>query len=352
MKNFRVFKTVNSKGITLGFSLKNPGVILFVLLIFPCLVTSISGNLPKGQKEKNLQLRISEQLTSGQYLVRNRTKLGTEIIPMELYVADKLARSSDAGGEIEALKAQAVLIRSGIIWQWEEKAASGEQGVSEQKTVSGEMLLEEDDYWIAAELNDEDYGREPITDMAYQAVAETAGVCMLYQQKVIPGVYFAVSNGATRNAWEVGLAAYPYLKSVLCGRDYLSENYSSSVEMGKKSFLEIWEKLPQNAEENVGEGDEKMPTEITYQRDEAGYVLYLQYRGKRVSGESFRQAYGLASACFYMKEEADRIHITVKGSGHGLGMSLYGAENLASEGKSCEEILKYFFHDVTIAKIE
>lgn len=175
---------------------------------------------------------------------------------------------------------------------------------------------------------------------------------MLYQQKVIPGVYFAVSNGATRNAWEVGLAAYPYLKSVLCGRDYLSENYSSSVEMGKKSFLEIWEKLPQNAEENVGEGDEKMPTEITYQRDEAGYVLYLQYRGKRVSGESFRQAYGLASACFYMKEEADRIHITVKGSGHGLGMSLYGAENLASEGKSCEEILKYFFHDVTIAKIE
>jgi len=376
MKNFRVFKTVNSKRITLGFSLKNPGVILFILLICPYLITNISGNLSKGQKEKVLQLRIQEQLTSGQYLIRNRTKLGTEMIPLELYVADKLARSTEADGEMEALKAQAILIRSGIIWQWEQNTASEERetreinSVRKEQEAAGEKdgrrenLYEKNNYLIAAEINDEYYGKEPITDMIYQAVAETAGVCVMYQQKVIPGVYFAVSNGATRNAEELGMTDYPYLKSVLCGKDYQSENYGSNVTLDQKEFSDIWEKIPAAGEENAKR--EKLPvstedneknkeeentTEIIYQRDGAGYVLYLEYMGKRVTGENFRQFYGLDSACFYIKEE-EQMHITVKGSGHGLGMSLYGAGNLAAEGKSCKEILEYFFNDVTITKIE
>ena len=65
----------------------------------------------------------------------------------------------------------------------------------------------------------------------------------------------------------------------------------------------------------------------------------------------FRSCFGLNSSCFYLKEVEGQVRIVTKGLGHGLGLSQYGANELAKEGKSYQEILKYYYQEISIEEI-
>ena len=93
MKKLRVFQTVKSKRIVSGFSFKNPGTILLFLLALPYVLTVCFGNIQKGKEE--ITDRVNERLTEGRVYIYNETSVGTEKIPLEIYVADKLSRSID-----------------------------------------------------------------------------------------------------------------------------------------------------------------------------------------------------------------------------------------------------------------
>ena len=70
-----------------------------------------------------------------------------------------------------------------------------------------------------------------------------------------------------------------------------------------------------------------------------------------VNGEEFRRTYHLASSCFTLQDYDGKTRVTAKGIGHGLGMNQYTAKKMAEEGKSCEEILQYFFTDVSLEEV-
>lgn len=369
MKNFRVFKTVREKGIISGFSVKNLGMILFFLLGAPYLITLLFGNLQSKNQAQDMQENVMRQLMQDSYAVRNKTHLGEEVIPLELYVADKLARTADQEWELEALKAQAILIRTELHRQMQEEGVSGLWADGERTDTvwfSGSDLLE---------TEDENYGSRPVFEKAYQAVAETAGLCVMFQDQFVIGAYFAVSSGMTRSASWLELSEYPYLQSVICEKDFLSEEYYDNLTFTESEFWKIWEEIPEEGNEpereDAGEGNEPEREDageecmaevfkvvdtgikkITYVRDRAGYVLYLRCDKKRISGEDFRRAYHLASADFYLSREGKDLIISTKGKGHGLGMSQYQACQMAKEGESATQILEYFFADVTITKIE
>lgn len=369
MKNFRVFKTVREKGIISGFSVKNLGMILFFLLGVPYLITLLFGNLQSKNQAQDMQENVMRQLVQDSYAVRNKTHLGEEVIPLELYVADKLARTADQEWELEALKAQAILIRTELHRQMQEEGVSGLWADGERTDtvwLSGSDLLE---------TEDENYGSRPVFEKAYQAVAETAGLCVMFQDQFVIGAYFAVSSGMTRSASWLELSEYPYLQSVICEKDFLSEEYYDTLSFSESEFWKIWEEIPEegnaveredaeegNEPETDSAGEESMAEvfkvvdtgikKITYVRDRAGYVLYLKCDEKRISGEDFRRAYHLASADFYLSGEGKDLLIATKGKGHGLGMSQYQACQMAKEGESATQILEYFFADVTITKIE
>ena len=96
---------------------------------------------------------------------------------------------------------------------------------------------------------------------------------------------------------------------------------------------------------------EKLPDSLKIQeRDSAGYVTKIQYGEITLNGEAVRAALGLPSACFYFSQLEGRVRITVKGLGHGLGMSQYGANEMAKEGKDYREILNYYYQDIRIEK--
>ena len=69
-----------------------------------------------------------------------------------------------------------------------------------------------------------------------------------------------------------------------------------------------------------------------------------------MTGEEFRECLDLNSACFSIKEVEGKMRIVTKGMGHGVGLSQYGANEMAKAGSGYEEILNYYYQDVTIEK--
>ena len=80
-----------------------------------------------------------------------------------------------------------------------------------------------------------------------------------------------------------------------------------------------------------------------------GRVESICIGGVTVEGTQVRSLFGLRSACFTAEAAADRVTFRVTGFGHGVGMSQYGANRLAQEGKSWQEILHWYYTGVTIA---
>ncbi len=333
MKKLRVFQTVKIKRIVPGFSPGNLGTVFLFFILTPYLITFFLGNLREGDIKQVLSEEADQE---GVYsvFISNETSFGSERIPLEDYVADKLARSMDNAYETEALKAQAVLIRSSLL----------SKGEGENKK---EIKVE-----------DGDYGKISVTERILEAVRETKGVYITYEDLPASGAYFAVSNGKTRNGKEMMLDEYPYLTSVSCERDFLSEDFNSVTVYTEKEFEEIWggiKTIRLLEDEILEKGQittEKALEKYTLYRDSADYVLYIEREGGYVSGEQFRSAFYLPSASFHLGREEDKVIITVKGAGHGLGMSQFGANEMAKEGSDYICILNYFFKDVTITKFE
>ena len=68
-------------------------------------------------------------------------------------------------------------------------------------------------------------------------------------------------------------------------------------------------------------------------------------------GTEFRKLLNLRSADFKIAVNGNEISITTKGYGHGVGMSQYGANGMASEGYDCYTILNYYYQGIQFSKI-
>lgn len=333
MNKLRVFQTVKIKRIVPGFSIKNIGTVLLFLLFLPYLLTYLFGNV-KGDTEV-LSDSVSKNLTGGRTFVCNTTSMGSEKIPLEVYVADKLARSIDPNYELETLKAQAVLLRSSLLME------------EVTRDINGDIVVK-----------DEGYGSGILSNQMLEAVAQTAGVYLAYNNKPINGAYYKVSNGATRNGIEGGLVECSYLKSVMCSRDFLSKEYNEIIKVNKDVFDRTWSEMTKCkvSEEEILSNEkimvEKEAMDTSLYRDSTGYVLYVEREEEFVLGEQFRLGFYIPSASFHLIEDESEIEITVRGVGHGYGMSQFGANEMAKEGDDYVKILNYFFTDVTISKFE
>lgn len=325
MNQLRVFQNVCKRRKPYGYG----GLLLFFLLL-PVSITGLLGN-GKQAEEETETLMIAEQLMEGRYTVINETALGREEIPLELYVADKLMRTMGEEYEEEALKAQAVLLRAELI----------------------------PDEGMSVTVSDQDYGKKKIKKNYLTAAAQTRGIYPEYDGKPIYGAYFKVSGGQTRAASELlNSEDYPYLSGVVCERDFLSPEYAKTISVGKKEFEAVFEQTAvtaANAEalQSAGEnGSCESEEGVDIIRDSAGYVLFIRYLDTWAGGEALRYALELPSAFFEVEEEDDELLFRCKGAGHGLGLSQFGANEMALEGKNYIEILNYFFQGITLTKIE
>lgn len=235
--------------------------------------------------------------------------------------------------ESEAIKAQAVIARTNCLRAMER----GE--VLPEGLTKGEMIR----MW-GQESFSEYYSR------LESSVEATKGVAMVYGAEYIRADFYRSSAGYTRNAADFyGNEEYPYLKSTDCRMDLPSEDFLKVVFYTPEKFIEQGGDL--FSEETRQAAAEKTAAELLSvieitKREDAGYVTELSVEGNLHSGEEVRLAYDWNSSAFSFQEVDGEIRVMTKGLGHGLGLSLYGANELAKEGFSYKDILKYFYSEI------
>lgn len=276
---------------------------------------------------------------SGAYVqVKKTAGDGTEMtvkVPWEEYFIGVLAKDIPEGYEKEALKAQAILVRTNLY-----KALD-----SSKDKVLEESFLEEKDLekkWKADDF-DKNYAR------LKKAMDDTGNKVLFYKDTYAMVPFHQSSNGKTRSSLEVlGSADYPYLAVKECPADKEAEDemhvYNleySEIQSKCQPFLVAVDK--KHAKKKYSFSDFEIQ-----EYDSAGYVSKLRIGDTICTGDQFRDALSLASSAFSIQDADGALRITTMGKGHGLGMSQWTANEMAKEGKSCEDILKNFFDGTNI----
>ena len=248
------------------------------------------------------------------------------------YLAGILAEEISEECEPETLKAQAVLIRTQIYRTLED---------SEDKTLTESYLSrdEMEDKWGA-----ENYGE--YYEKYIRAVEETDDTVVMYGDAYAWTPFHQSSNGMTRSAAEVlGSNDYPYIAVKECPLDKEADDEIQTftfpyteIQSLCRDFL-----VAEEDEDKAAQGYTYDDFEIR-SCDSAGYVSELRIGNTVCTGDQFRDALSLPSSAFsFSREDDNNIKITTTGKGHGLGMSIWTADQMAKEGKTFDEILAFFF---------
>ena len=283
--------------------MKRLGSYLLIIVLLPYIIT-VFLNGPA--------VTTSANVDEGYIMVENEGK-ETEM-SIEEYCIGRLAKEIPASYEEEALKAQAVLVRTTVYGQILE---------------GGSGVVLPDEFWTADEMRKQWGGRKYNTyyDKLKSAWEQTDGQVLMYGDKPANVPYCRLTNGNTRDGAEVlGSEDYPYLKIKECPLDIESKEQMRTIIL------------------------EEMYVEVT-STDTAGYVLGVRVGEETVSGEEFRKTYGLASSCFTLQNYEGKLRITTRGVGHGLGMSQYTANRMAKDGGLFSEILTYFFEGTELKEV-
>ena len=176
-----------------------------------------------------------------------------------------------------------------------------------------------------------------------EAVDAVTGKTMQQDGQYIDACYFAISNGCTESAETVWGADIPYLQAVASPGDRLAAGYESTAvftaeEVKTALAAEPAVTLPDNPADWFG----------TAILSSSGTVDTIPVGGTELTGAKVRQLLGLRSATFTVAFKEGNFTFTVQGYGHGVGMSQYGADHLARQGYTWEEILQYYYTDVSI----
>lgn len=312
------------------------GFLLFVFLL-PYVCACLWGHV--GVEKDALRAgKYREQADeTEEFRILADMKWGVWELSPEEYLVYKLESVMPENYEKEALKAQAVLLRTEIIRAWQEQG-------DDRLRVSGDGL----EKWYETN-NGSDTNLTPYTE----AVEETKGLYLCYQGEPIQASYFKISNGRTRDAGKVWKTEkFPYLTSISCEQDKSAQEYRSEVTVSKTDYL-------QEISSHIGEeySSQELWEGMRFIYDETGYVTNVSFYVEKeevgqMDGEAFRYLFALPSASFETELTDTQIIFHVTGVGHGFGMSQYGANCKAINGESYNDILKEFFFGTELAKIE
>lgn len=301
---------------------------LFVIVFIPSVIVFF----PKDDRQLEV-LEVAEAVeeSSPIEVKVKRSETGVvEEVALESYVASVVASEMPAEFELEALKAQAIAARTYIVNHLLQK---GEDEVITDTTEHQVFKSE-------AELKEHFAGDyEWKMQKVHEAVQATKDEIITYEKTPITPTFFSMSNGYTEDAENYWGNELPYLKSVESKWEEKLPNFIDQKIFTKE---EVAEKL------QVKEVQELAEAQMEIKRTNSNRVKELQIGGQTISGKEVREKLQLRSNDFTVKQKGDHYIFTTKGYGHGVGMSQYGANEMAKQGKSYQEILTHYYQDIAI----
>ena len=273
---------------------------------------------------------VNSKRYSGQIKIISRDKeiLVVNHIGIEQYLNSVVGSEMPHKWHLEALKAQAI--------------ASRTYALKKQTNA----LYDID----ATQTNQVYNGLESSTYNTRKAVRNTRSLVITHKNKLINALFHSSSGGMTENSEDVWVNPYPYLVTV---KDFDHKN--PKIKWKKEvSKLELKKIFP-----IIGGIEQIKLLNIS----KTGRIRDLKISGihgeKVITGKEFRSKLQLKSTLFRPiisdKDDAGKnmqpypyLTISGLGSGHGVGMSQWGARYMANEGYKAKQILKYFYKGVDI----
>ena len=267
---------------------------------------------------------------------------GETVREMDLgtYLTGVVRAEMPASFELEALKAQATAARTYTLYKLRTGGNHGDTADICTDPTCCQAYLDAD----AARSNWGENAGAYETKIQ-RAVRETDGQAVLYGGRPILAVFHSSSAGLTRQAGVVWQDDLPYLQPVSSPEQGDAiPNYYSRAEFSAAALRETLQAAWPGADlSGPASGWLTNPA-----ADSAGSVTTLSVGGVEVRGARLRSVLGLRSACFEWEVQGDTVVFYVTGYGHGVGLSQYGANQMAAEGSDYREILTHYYTGVTI----
>ena len=258
----------------------------------------------------------------------------TENIPLREYIIGVVAAEMPASYETEALKAQALVAVTYTRYVREKGDKKNDADITDDSSTHQGYMTDEQmqEKWGDA--------YESYRERIETAVDDVLDKVIVHDGKPIMAAYHAISSGRTESALNLWGKDIPYLQSTDSEWDKNSARYTSSVSLTAEELTDLCKKKKtDNADGGL--------IEIT-SVSESGTVLEVILCGEKMSGTQLRELLSLRSPVFNAEYSDGEYIFTVSGYGHGVGMSQNGANVMAKNGSTYDEIIKHYYKDVEI----
>ena len=305
-------------------------VLLLLLFGLPWL-----GTTPAGEEQAE-----SAASPDGQVVLTVWDGKENREMTVAAYLPGVVRGEMPASFELEALKAQAVTARTYIYY----KIATGGKASHPDADVCTSpdcCSAYTDADKAAAKWGDKAAENEA---RIQQAVTDTDGQVLLYGGEPIFAAFHSSSNGVTANSGDVWVKDLPYLVSVASPEGEEVPNYYSVKTFSAEEFQKTFTAACPEAKF----GDDPASWVQDAKRNDSDRVETVKIGGVKVEGTQVRSIFSLRSASFTVECSEKEVTFRVTGYGHGVGMSQYGANELARQGKTWQEILQWYYTGVTI----
>ncbi|TYP50871.1 SpoIID/LytB domain-containing protein [Thermosediminibacter litoriperuensis] len=315
--------------------------VLLVLAVIAALILSGCARWRPDEKKPALP-EIPDKISRGRgkepqltvYEVSTNTR---KKMNLEDYVAGVVAGEMENNWPVEALAAQAILARTYVL------EFVADKGQSKYGNADISTDFEEAQAWNPSNIN----------DRVKKAVQMTRGKVITYQGKYIKAWFHSHSGGMTATPKE-GLnykeEEPPYITVVK------SPDENAGPE-GKKTWSATFtkEELRRVIKEKLGQDTGPIDEVSVVERGPSGRATKIKIGNATVPAPDLRTALDpmrmRSTFLTGLRVEGENVVMEGKGFGHGVGLSQWGANVLARQGKSPEDIIKYYFKGVDIVKL-
>lgn len=287
------------------------------IVVLICIICIISIIREKYTEQKEMK-------ETKAYIVTVQNDQQTIKIPLEEYLIGVLAGEMPANFEIEALKAQAVASRTFVM----------SRQLKVDNTTKSQVYLDQNkmkERWKGKYIE--------YVEKVKDAISQTQGEVMTYNGKYISALFFSSSNGKTTKSSDYFEGKVDYLQSVDSHWDLAVDPHNKRIVTYTKEQLSKYFHT-KSTDMNI----------LSY--TESGYVKEISIHNKIYSGREVREKLKLASSSFQIDLTSKGYRFTTYGNGHGVGMSQYGAQGMAKEGKNYIDILNHYYQNIKIESIE
>lgn len=310
-----------------------------ILIFAICLICGIVGVSCKSnvkEQEITLPQNISSTSQNEEIILRVYDTKTKKIKQMNLeeYLLGVVAGEMYNSWGIEALKAQTVLARTYALY-FLQNYTSKYDGADISNDVTEAQA----------------YDESRINDNIKRAVNETKGQILTSNGNIIEGWFHSNAGGVTTTA-KNGLnyledENYTKIQKSVENAEN-SQNFNWNTTISKSDFL--------NALREMGVSVKSLTALTIGDTDASGRVKNFKIGGATVDTNTFRIKIGStkmkSTKITHMVVSSKSVYLEGVGYGHGVGMSQWGAKILAEEGKTYDEILKFYFDNIELCKFK